>query len=376
MRLRQAREGARMSQTEVARSLGVTPAAISQYESGRRRIEALLLDRFARLYGVPIRFFFGEATERADWEHAVLHRAAQLDPAAKAGLTRLIGHVNALSELHRRAGVAPSGPMHPPFPPQPDGVVPDREVADWAERVRRHFDLGMAPLVDLRGLLEALGYKVFSVPLGQGDEQLSGVFFVHPELGPIVAVNEDQAYSRRPFTMAHELAHGLFHYDRPAVLCRLGDRAPLERFADGFAAHFLAPREALVERLRDMSVRKVAEPEQVVHLARYFGVSYGAMERRLHAAQLLSWTPGTSDVKPIALARRLGYTPTPYEFGLRPLPPEERLPRIFIELADRCARDGALSLRRVAEMLGISDLELEERLAVESAEEEREPAYA
>src|SRR5579884_159163 len=250
LRLRQARDGARMSQTEVARSLGVTPAAISQYESGRRRIEALLLDRFARLYGVPIRFFFGEAAERADWEHAILRRAEQLEPAARAGLTRLIGQVNALSELHRRAGVAPSGPAHPPFPPQPDAPVPDREIADWAERVRRHFDLGMAPLVDLRGLLEALGYKVFSVPLGQGDQQLSGVFFVHPELGPIVAVNEDQAYSRRPFTMAHEFAHGLFHYDRPAVLCRLSDRSPLERFADGFAAHFLAPREALDEQLR------------------------------------------------------------------------------------------------------------------------------
>jgi Zn-dependent peptidase ImmA (M78 family)/transcriptional regulator with XRE-family HTH domain len=365
-----------MGQADAARVLGLSPAAISQYESGRRRIDALLLDRLGRLYGVPVRFFFDENAARPDWEDAVLRRADKLDPAAKAGLTGLIGHVNALMELHRRGGVDAAGPAHPPFPALPDIDVPDREVADWAEKARRHFDLGMAPLVDLRGLLEAQGYRVFSVPLGQGDEQLSGVFFLHPELGPIVGLNEDQAYSRRPFTLAHEFAHGLFHYDRPAVLCRMSDRAPMERFADAFAAHFLAPREALDERLRELGVKKVTRPEEVVHLARYFGVSYGAMERRLRVPQLLAGPASTFETKPIALARLLGYTPTPYEFGARPLPPEERLPRIFLELAHRCVQERTLSSRRVAEMLGISDVELEERLAVDAAEEEHEPAYA
>jgi hypothetical protein len=47
---------------------------------------------------------------------------------------------------------------------------------------------------------------------------------------------------------------------------------------------------------------------------------------------------------------------------LRPLPPEERLPRIFVELSYRALTQEILSLRRVAEILGISDLELEDRL--------------
>ena len=41
---------------------------------------------------------------------------------------------------------------------------------------------------------------------------------------------------------------------------------------------------------------------------------------------------------------------------------EEMLPRIFIELGFRAVEQSKLSLRRVAEMLGISDIELEERL--------------
>ena len=376
LQLRRAREGARMSQADTARSLGLSPAAISQYEAGRRGIDALMLDRLGRLYGVPVRFFFDEEATRPNWEDVVLLRTVTLDASAKAGLTVLIGHVNALMELHRRSDVVPSGPAHPPFPPLPDVEVHDREVADWAEKARRHSNLGMAPLVDLRGLLETQGYKVFSIPLGKGDEQLSGVFFSHPELGPIVGLNEDQAYSRRPFTLAHELAHGLFHYDRLAVLCRMSDKAPMERFADAFAAHFLVPREALDERVRDLGIKRVTRAEEIVHLARYFAISYGAMERRLSAARLLAGEVGSFEAKPIALARSLGYAPAPYEFGTRPLPPEERFPRIFLELAQRCVRDRTLSSRRVAEMLGISDIEIEERLALSEVEEEREPSYA
>jgi hypothetical protein len=50
------------------------------------------------------------------------------------------------------------------------------------------------------------------------------------------------------------------------------------------------------------------------------------------------------------------------------LPPEERLPRAFLTLAYRGLRDDQVSTRRIAEMLGISDIELEERLNPESAD--------
>ena len=60
---------------------------------------------------------------------------------------------------------------------------------------------------------------------------------------------------------------------------------------------------------------------------------------------------------------------SPYELGARPLPIEERYPRAFLELAYKAVRERALSLRRVAEILGISNLELEEILNPEVVEE-------
>ena len=74
-RLREARESAGLSQEDVAGKLGLPRPAISQIENGHRRVEALELARFAKLYARPLAFFADEepvGTKRFD----ALHRTA------------------------------------------------------------------------------------------------------------------------------------------------------------------------------------------------------------------------------------------------------------------------------------------------------------
>lgn len=59
-----------MTQTEAAQQMGFTSAALNQYESGKRKLDALTLERLARLYGVPVRDFFEEETSHNHWEEA------------------------------------------------------------------------------------------------------------------------------------------------------------------------------------------------------------------------------------------------------------------------------------------------------------------
>jgi hypothetical protein len=118
-----------------------------------------------------------------------------------------------------------------------------------------------------------------------------------------------------------------------------------------------------------LSYQDAGEGKDVVHLARYFGISYKAMLHRLQQEKRVDpSSPAFEGVKPLALAKALGYPGTRYEFGMRPLPPEERLPRVFVELGYRAAKEELLSPRRVARMLGISDVELEDRLEGEEEE--------
>jgi transcriptional regulator with XRE-family HTH domain len=188
-RLRKAREHARMSQVDAAQQLDVTPAALSQYEAGKRRVDALLLDKLSRIYGVPVRFFFGEQGPRTDWEETLRVRAEGLSSEGKAGISSLITKVQALEELFEVTGSQLPQLPHPPFPALPDRRVPDDEAAERAEQVRRHFDLGMAPLQNIREFLDAIGFLVFAIPFGSGDS-LSGHNLTHPTHGRIVAHNE------------------------------------------------------------------------------------------------------------------------------------------------------------------------------------------
>ena len=57
-RLREARLKAGMTQTEAARRLGKPQSHISKVESGERRVDAVELRAYARLYGVRITFFY------------------------------------------------------------------------------------------------------------------------------------------------------------------------------------------------------------------------------------------------------------------------------------------------------------------------------
>lgn len=380
-RLRLAREHARMSQTDVAQTLNVTGAALSQYEAGKRKVDALTLEHLARLYGVPLGFFFGDEAASADWEAGLRAVADELSAEGKAGVSQLVDRLRTLEELYALTGTPLPGRVHHPFEALPEDELPEYVVARFAERVRRHFDLGNAPVPDMRMFLERHGFAVFTLPFGADDQAISGLFFEHPTLGAVVVVNEDQAFTRRPFTLGHELAHAMYHHDRPAILCRDGDKRPLERFAERFAAHFLIPAEALDEQLRRLPGGRVSRPQEVIHLARYFGVSYGAMRWRLmETRRTVGALPSSQEVKPVHAAQTLGYFPAAFEFGVRPLPPELRLPRSYIDLALRALETGRLSLRRVARLLGISDIELEERLHGDpeeaTVEEEPDGVYA
>jgi Zn-dependent peptidase ImmA (M78 family)/DNA-binding XRE family transcriptional regulator len=384
-RLRQARGLAGFSQGEAAQKLGVTSAALSQYEGGKRRMEVLMLDRIASLYGIPVTYFFAAINNAeirvadAAWETNLRIMARALSPDGKAGVSRLIQQIYQLEELYQvtrtNFPVSAESPLHHPFPALGESKISDYEVAEYTRKVRRYFNLGVAPMLNIKNFLDTKGYQVFAIPLGQDEGSLSGLFFSHPKLGAIIVFNEMQAYSRFPFTLSHEIAHSFFHWDRSAILCRIDSHEsdPQENFADRFASYFLIPQEGLQELLQTMDIKTVKYPEEVVHIARYFGVSYRATVYRLEADRKLGASKEKfKGVKPVALAKSLGYSPLPYEFGVRPLPPEERLPRIFLELSYKALNERLFSLRRVAEILGISDIELEDRLYGESVEDSEE----
>lgn len=100
-RLRSARLDAGLSQAQTARRLGTQQSFISKCESGERRVDVVELRRFARVYGVPFGYFFGDAAGVAEPHGG--YDATPLTPA------RLIGSLaDERASLERRLRALPA----------------------------------------------------------------------------------------------------------------------------------------------------------------------------------------------------------------------------------------------------------------------------
>ena len=90
-RLREARKYLGLKQEEVATYLKIPRTALTDIESGQRRVEAIELTRLARLYRQPIGYFAGEDEASASLPVDVAHlarRAADLSQQDRDELGR------------------------------------------------------------------------------------------------------------------------------------------------------------------------------------------------------------------------------------------------------------------------------------------------
>lgn len=141
------------------------------------------------------------------------------------------------------------------------------EVESAALRTRECWELGGGPIVNLLGLLEDKGIKIYETRGIEGFEGLSGRY------GDLVfvAVSMEYPADRIRFTAAHELGH---------VLCDFDAAESPEGECHAFGAAFLLPRAAL-EKVFTPSRRKVTLAD-LAELKETFGVSMQAIMYRAH----------------------------------------------------------------------------------------------
>lgn len=104
-RLREAREYTGFSQEEVARFLGIARSALSNIESGRRRVDVLELKKLAQLYQYPVTHFTGDDEGQPNFTQDVTHlarRASDLSPNDREELARFADFLHARDKTKGR----------------------------------------------------------------------------------------------------------------------------------------------------------------------------------------------------------------------------------------------------------------------------------
>lgn len=104
-RLRRTREERRLLQDELAAKAGITQAALSNLEAGKRRPSMAMLDKLAEVLGVSVAYLLAEDDEPlADPEiHVMVRDLLELPPELRGVVKDTIRR---LKSYHSRLGVA------------------------------------------------------------------------------------------------------------------------------------------------------------------------------------------------------------------------------------------------------------------------------
>ncbi len=88
-RLREARDAAGLSQAQVAKKLQMHRPTITEIEAGRRRVTAEEIERFAKLYGVPIEWIVSGPSDKSP-DPRIMIAARELSKMSQTDLERLM----------------------------------------------------------------------------------------------------------------------------------------------------------------------------------------------------------------------------------------------------------------------------------------------
>lgn len=234
-RLAQARLARGMKMVDLAAMVGVTPAAIGQYEAGHIKPSGDVLGRLAVALAFPVSFFeAGRPMGSMSADTAHFRRLRSVTTSAR---NRQIARLALLEELVARIERDVDLPSVD-IPAHGVGDGDDRsEIESLAGSVRAHWGLGQGPLANVIALLESKGCVVVRLV---GEDEGIDAYSRWSGPRPVVVLTLDKNDAARSnFDAAHELGHLVMHQD-----AQPGSRLAEEQ-AQMFAAAFLMPSDAI-----------------------------------------------------------------------------------------------------------------------------------
>jgi Zn-dependent peptidase ImmA (M78 family)/transcriptional regulator with XRE-family HTH domain len=267
-RLRQARELRGLTQTALARQVGVHPSAIAQLETGRMQPSPAVLEALGRATGFPPAFFTRPSGPPLP--------PGSLRFRARAAMTarqrrQAWAYAEILYDLMATLVVQTEYPV--PRLPRLDGDP-------VAAAVITQQALGLAPDRPIGPLIRTLehhGIWVLALPVPLPRRDACSAWAGGDGATPVIVVAATPAGDRRRFSVAHELGHLVLHHTPE------GTPHALERQADAFAAAFLLPEAAMRAALvPPITLTTLAD------LKARWGVSLQALIRRAHTLEAIS----------------------------------------------------------------------------------------
>jgi Zn-dependent peptidase ImmA (M78 family)/DNA-binding XRE family transcriptional regulator len=259
-RVQAARLDAGLSQAQVAEAIGLSQAAVSHVEAGRRSPRVDELAALAELLTRDMDYFLAPMRKQEN----VLGMRFRAEATAELPLPQLR---HAVSLFIDEVEASPH--------PEAELIVKASDPEAAARETLQKADADSVP-VEVKAIARKLGVAMFFRPL---PDALSA-FLLRGEGRSVIGVNANQPAVRQRFSAAHECGHfvlrhtdeSVFDYAVPAT----SDGEPpgydpnSEREANSYAAELLMPREHLQRDAPGTSLSRLAQRYEVSQEAMSF----------------------------------------------------------------------------------------------------------
>lgn len=260
-KIKTAREELGMSQSQLAKQLGYnSPATISHFEAGQRKISIQDLHKISEALGYPMGSFLD--IEKPDPEIQKFRlRATKVRPAAREEVASFLAYVHENNNKEAKQ------------------IFNAREMTPGQAAIMILALTGHnSPPIDPADIAEELGISIYQWDF---PNEVSGVYVLDNNKASI-GINKYHPYVRQRFTTAHEIGHFVFHKD--ALFMDFYDQEissnidnvqdqKKETKANQFAADLLMPKEVVEKEFRrygESGLDKLAKKFEVSEQAMWF----------------------------------------------------------------------------------------------------------
>jgi Zn-dependent peptidase ImmA (M78 family)/transcriptional regulator with XRE-family HTH domain len=269
-RVRFAREFRGLTQTDLARQIGVTQPAIAQIEGGFKQPSNAVLEALALKTGFPMAFFRQSPPPSFPLGSLLFRSRAAFTSRERSRVYRYgqLGY-----ELVER--------LLAPRVKGPAVRLPRLERVSIKEAANLTRDaLGLPqdqPIANLTDAAERAGVLVIMLPTSIEKGDAFSAWTEMQEQTPMIAIGAGTPGDHARMSMAHELAELVLHH---SIRGRLDE---MERDANRFAAELLMPEEAIRQ--------EIIPPVTLTRIARLkprWGVSMQALVRRAYGLEIIT----------------------------------------------------------------------------------------
>lgn len=271
------------SMDELGKKLNISQQVISKYEKGTSIPSLEVLNKLSTSLGFPVAYFYTQQ-KISDVSSGFYRKGSTVSKKAKHKVVEKVSFFSSILDEISRIVKLPTYNDPLPIKRTTDfKEIPLEYLEKVANDIRKKFNIGDGPLLNLTGFLESLG--IFIIFTNLESEKIDAYTVFEDSKRPIIIINSQRISSSRiRFNLAHEFAHILFHrqyikkYENGIKYSRI------ESEANYFSGCFLVPEKGLLEDLSAVNL------QHFVVLKEHWHVSIAALIYRANQCGLISET--------------------------------------------------------------------------------------